>query len=349
MLPKLKVLHLPQNYGNHPWTLSRAERQLGIKSDLVVFNDHPFYKNYDKNLKINYGGFGVLRKIQFLKWALKNYDVFHFNYGSSIFNLELLGLNLLDLPIIKKAGKKIVFTFQGTDARQKDYFIKHFGWGPYVHSYSHEDKINDDRRRTKIAKIAHFADHIFALNPDLMHILPSKTTFLPYANVDVNKIKPIEHNPSDKIKILHAPSVRLTKGTDKIIQTVKKLSKDFPIELILIENMSHQKANKIYTEADIVIDQLRIGWYGGFAVETMALGIPTIAYIRESDGKKFVPFYNEIPIINANNRTLEKKLINLIQDPALRRVNGKNSRLFVKKYHDPLEVATQTIKIYRGK
>ena len=43
------------------------------------------------------------------------------------------------------------------------------------------------------------------------------------------------------------------------------------------------KRTRRYRDADIVVDQLLAGWYGGFAVEAMALGKPVIAYLRESD------------------------------------------------------------------
>ena len=32
----MRVLHGPVNVGNQPWVLSRAERALGINSDVVV-------------------------------------------------------------------------------------------------------------------------------------------------------------------------------------------------------------------------------------------------------------------------------------------------------------------------
>ena len=33
----------------------------------------------------------------------------------------------------------------------------------------------------------------------------------------------------------------------------------------------------MYAQADLVVDQVLIGWYGALAVETMAMGKPVIA------------------------------------------------------------------------
>ena len=48
----MRVLHAPVNIGNQPWVLSRQERKLGVKSDLVL--------NY--NTWINYNADRVLGK-----------------------------------------------------------------------------------------------------------------------------------------------------------------------------------------------------------------------------------------------------------------------------------------------
>jgi len=345
----LKVLHTPYNCGNNPWTLSRAERTLGIKSDLMVLNTSKFYQNYDFNLNTRaWEIHKELKKIKFLFWAIKNYDIFHFNFGQSVLDHPYFGINHLDLPMIKKAGKKIIFTFQGDDARQKDYFVRHFGWGPYPKSYSLLDKFFDANKRRRIKKVDLYADAIFALNPDLMYVLPKKAKFLPYASVNISQTKPtMKKKKNTKIKIIHAPSDRTVKGTEEIIRVVKKLASKFPVELVLIENMPHKQAIQRYQEADIAIDQLKIGWYGGFAVEAMAMGLPVVCFLRKKDLEKFVPFWKEIPIINAGRENLEEALIRLIENPGLRKELGTKSRKFVETYHDPLKIAQQTVKIYR--
>ena len=62
----------------------------------------------------------------------------------------------------------------------------------------------------------------------------------------------------------------------------------------------HAEAMKLYAQADLVIDQLLAGWYGGFAVETMAMGKPVVCYIRAED-LQFVPpaMVAELPLIPA--------------------------------------------------
>ncbi len=52
------------------------------------------------------------------------------------------------------------------------------------------------------------------------------------------------------------------------------------IRFEIIENKPNKEAIEIYKKADIVIDQVLVGWYGAFAVEVMKMGKPVAVFIR---------------------------------------------------------------------
>ena len=79
--------------------------------------------------------------------------------------------------------------------------------------------------------------------------------------------------------ILHAPNHRSIKGSDHIISAVEELNNEgYKIKLHLIEKVSNAES---ISKVDLVIDQLIIGWYAMFAIESMALSKPTICYLRD--------------------------------------------------------------------
>ena len=80
----------------------------------------------------------------------------------------------------------------------------------------------------------------------------------------------------------------------------------------------------------------------------MARGIPVISYLRQSDIEKFVPFWREIPIVNADAETLEEALNVLLENLTLRKKIGIKSRSFVENYHNPLKIAKEMIKVYQN-
>jgi len=354
-MKKIRVLHCPFNIGDHRWLLSRLERKLGVDSDLVIFSEPAFPGHFDRCLHINSHSLpNEIKKISFLKEALKKYDVFHFNAGSSIWDNFFPGLNLLDLPILKRAGKKIVVTYHGDDARQKDYYLKEYNISyhseKYYRSknYSLFDKLLDSNKKRRIKKYARYADKIFAISPDIMNFLPEKTELLPTCIALDNLLPKIKKKNTSPIKIVHAPSDRAIKGTATVVEAVKELSTKYPLEFILVEKLNHEKALALYQSADIAIDQLIVGWYGTFAVELMARGVPVAAYLRGSDLEKFVPWRKEIPVVNAQTKEeLKEALAVLIENPTLRKSLGQKSQAYVKKYHNPYLFAQKLVKTYR--
>ncbi len=105
-----------------------------------------------------------------------------------------------------------------------------------------------DRMREKRIRIAtKYAQHLFAVNPDLLYFLPEPcSSFLPYSISSWYEIKALPYQIDRKIKILHSPTNRAAKGSGFIIQALNNLEKRYPIEILIIENLPHQKALEAY-------------------------------------------------------------------------------------------------------
>jgi hypothetical protein len=83
------------------------------------------------------------------------------------------------------------------------------------------------------------------------------------------------------LTFLHCPTKRNLKGTSHIIQAIKELKDEgYNLRLRICEKQPHEAILKAMQEADVVIDQLLLGWYGMVSVEAWALGKPVICYIR---------------------------------------------------------------------
>lgn len=96
--------------------MAQAERQLGLDSKVLIKWHNVFTYEYDICLHWEKKSiFGIF--ISMLKTFLEirnKYDVFHFNFGSTL--VDTAKLSLLDLPFYR--GVKIM-TYNGCDARQK--------------------------------------------------------------------------------------------------------------------------------------------------------------------------------------------------------------------------------------
>jgi len=330
------ILHAPADVGGNAYGLSRAERELGLRSDVAVFAPGPFGYGFDVDLHA--GADQPLwrrfaRRAAFLRRAAREYDVFHFNFGLTLLQVRQLGVVVDELALLKRAGKTVLVTYQGCDVRPKASC-----------PCRHPECFAGARYRQPAAERAlRLADRVFFLNPDLRHWLPG-ATFVPYASVDARRIEAAPLPEREELLVAHAPSDRQVKGTRHVEEAVEKLRREgHPVRLDLIEGVTRDEVLARVTEADVVVDQLLIGWYGAFAVEAMALGRPVLAYIRE-DEPEDNPFGASLPIVRTTAAALADDLLALAENRQRRLELGAAGRRFAEEHHDPRRIARTVLE-----
>lgn len=375
MVPPMKILHAPTNIGGNPAGLARAERALGLDSRAVTLNESPFAMAVDKVVWPPGIGLSerIRRQFRLIRDAAYNYDAIHYNFGRTIsfvlpppqktlqgktpswlvkgYNRYAYVLQRYELALIRRTKVPVFVTYQGDDARQDDYCARHFE----ISVVNEPDGAADPPavcqfKRDQIRLLAGVANKIYALNPDLLHVLPNNAQFMPYASIDIDKWVPVNFDKALPL-VVHAPTNRRTKGTRYILQAVEELrAAGAQFDFKLIENMSHEKARETYEQADLLIDQLLVGWYGGLAVEHMALGKPVICYLREDD-LKFIParMRAQMPIIQASPASIKSVLAKWLETPLAKwRERGAAGRSYVEAWHNPSIIAAQLKSDYEA-
>jgi len=350
----MKILHAPTTTGGNAFGLSHAERALGLDSDVVVYDRSPLnYKGEAKlDLSIYPKPIRALKQFGLFVKVLREYDVLHFNFGSALLGFGRFDLFGMELPLYKMAGKKIIVTYNGCDARQKGYATSNFAISPCQEADCYGGRCNtftDDIKRRRIKRMARYADKIFTFDPDLLNVLPESAEFTPYTKPGLQDLlkSPLK-KIGDTIKIVHAPSDRGAKGTRYIMPVLERIrSERGDVEIVLVEGVSNSRARDIYREADIIVEQLLLGWYSSVAVESMALGKPVVSYIRAED-MRFIPeeMRRDLPVINATPKTLYDVLKDAIGDKERLVETGRKSRAFVEKWHDPIKIAKKMKNLY---
>ena len=372
----LRVLHCPWNIAGHSAQLAAAERALGADSRCVVIEETAIGFPADEVLAPAKPSILEREAARWrLLWrAMVWADVVHFSFGQSCLvpNAfpDLSRINWLnplsiawrfyaraawlkDLPLLLAMGKKLAVTWQGDDARQHDRSLALF-------DISIAQSLGDSyyppgsdawKRRT----IAAFARHVpihYALNPDLMHVLPPNARFLPYASFDPAGVKPVppSADPDHHVVFAHAPSHRGAKGTEHVLAAADALKAEgLPFELRLIEGMARAEAIAAYSTCDVVIDQLLAGWYGGLGLEAMALGKPVIAHLRQADLPALDPdMRSALPVTNATPNTIADVMRTMIAMPRGElRTLGLACRAFAEAWHDPRAIAARSLGDYQ--
>ena len=350
----MRVLHGPVNVGNQPWVLSRAERALGLKSDVIVSYGTWLEYPADRVLTTTSGGGrrNIFECVRFGIQAAFQYDVLHYYFGQSYIykSGNINRYNFADLKLARKLGRKVFMTLQGCDVRRAGAsngrnaitMCKSDGCSAYPVCLAQLDAT----RQFLSEEILPLCDRVFYLNPELGHDAGTGT-FIPYANCDITSIAVAGPTVRQRPLVLHAPSNRAIKGSDLIEAALDRLSKRFDFDYRPVTGLPHREAMKFYGDADLVIDQVLAGWYGGFAVEVMAMGKPVAAYIRDED-MAFVPpgMVSELPILRIDPRTLDADLARIFESRTTWAQTGARSRTFVERWHNPATVARAFQRCY---
>lgn len=167
------------------------------------------------------------------------------------------------------------------------------------------------------------------------------------ANLDaLARMRQERHRRSRRIRIAHAPTDRIGKSTDAVLAAVASLSKRYPIDFDLIERVTNRECLDRKAQADIIVDQLHIG-FGLNAIESWGMGIPVVSGLSDLDARwKGLAMWGRFPWADATEATLETEIERLVADPQWRRDLGQIGRAHAERWHSQAAVVEQAIAVY---
>jgi len=323
------------NSTNH----KKALVQQGYKVEIFVDSLWYYTKDFDIAPKLlMHGPLRVLIPYVLAVWVFFRYRSLYTYFDGGPLHTTAW-LYRLEPFLLKLAGVRTVIMAFGADVhvltRSPDRYLVHaYGRDYPEHRFLHR------RIARKIDLWTAWADHIIA-GCDWIYYLPYWDTLaLSHFAVDTDLITPAETSSRNDgvLRLLHAPNHRFLKGTEFVLRAVEDLAREgFAIELKLLEKATGEEVLEAIAEADLVIDQLIIGWYAMFAIESMAIAKPCICYINPDLEKLFVRAgqleSGELPLISATPESLKETLRNFAIDRSSLREYGIAGRTFVENHH----------------
>jgi hypothetical protein len=339
------ILHIaPQNFAGMPFDFMKMQAEAGYKSRLVTMFQNTL--NFEEDLSLGfklpvsnaakkwrdskmpglkyYEPKNILESTYFKLRDYKNspkinsfieehklydYDVYHFDGGMDFYR------DLRFAKELKRRGKKIVCCYFGSDLRSRGVFKE-------------LDEMSDLNLTVEY-------DHL-QLHKNIHYL------FFPF---DVKKVE-YKYVKSDRVKIIHSPTNRLYKGTDKILTVIDELKKSYDFDFILAEHIPREKLLEMKRECNLSIDQVggELGGsgYGRNSIENLAMGLPTIT---EFFGE-YLDFLPENPFITCDINSLKDTIIKFIKNVDLLKEYSENGRKWVEKYHSYEAVNKRVEELY---
>lgn len=327
---------------NHYW--SRAMKELSFKSQTFTTD---FYDSINKRgdwdliLSEKYVGvLSIVKPYLAFLFSMFKYDLFFISFNG--YFIGQTPLKYLQAFFLKLANKKIVVIAYGGDSyiynRIRSVSIIHALQMSYPKASRNQVEISTN--------VDYWVKNADAILPSFMgpdgfgrwDILIPSTLFIDIYKWEPSSRNSIANGSNKSVIIAHAPNHRGFKGTEFIIDTIKKLQKEgLKVELKLIEKVQNDEVRRILqNDVDILIEQLIFNGHGLNGIEGMASGITTISNLEsETYIRPFRrwSYFGECPLVSATPENLIDVLRKLINNPDLRKELGIAGRKYIEKYH----------------
>ena len=335
----MNILHLPENYASLAFHQVHALALRGHLSRGYIYTSHPAQRGeglrvFGRDWPFLYQKGRIrtaaLRAIMLgyyacaLPWA----DVLHWYAGGRVFTPAL------DMGLSRLVKSRKLVHWQGDDLR--DPFLEADLNPAYAQACTKwtREMMQRQAKNNRECQLRFMDAGFTPLTPiDLEdHLLEEwRGRSLPIRlTVDTHLLTPAAPVSDTRIRIAHAPTNNVVKGTQYILDALEKLQKSYPIDIVLLSGMPRQKVMEAIGSSHIFIDNVSQGMFCMASLEALSMGVPTVCHVCERLQKK-VP--EDFPIVNTTAETLVDVLADLIARKETWPELARKGRAYVEKYH----------------
>lgn len=251
-----------------------------------------------------------------------------------------------EIEELRDAGISCALLSHGTDLRDPRRHIRDHRWSPYLHDPL--TPILQADVEASLALIESAGLPVFVSTPDLLDEVPG-ATWCPVVVDTTRWSGGRDLWARDRPVVVHIPSRGAVKGTDLIEPVLRELVDDDVIDYRSITGVPSSEVPMHIRDADIVLDQFRLGSYGVGACEGMAAGRVVVGNVDESvrDTVRLLTGW-ELPIVQADPDSLGTTLRDLVADRASSSRVASNGAGFVAEVHSGPRSASALINGWIG-
>lgn len=338
MSAPIRLLIGPVNYAGQGYRWARAAESSGRVSarNYVHLGNNPY--GYDADHLVTWRQSEHCRAWQnaMLDTIRKNYTHVLIEACFPILGGMFKGDVRRQVALIREAGVKVGVVGHGTDVRLPSTHLRltdhsHFGEGA-------EDWAPVDRIEASVAEnlrlIRDLDVPVLVSTAGLLADLPGAHLLGVVIDPEVwSATTPALQRP--RPKVVHAPTQMHVKGTYFLRPILHRLHDEGVIEYVELEGLKHADMPAVFADADVIVDQFRIGDYGVGACEAMASSRLVLTYLHD-DVRAVVEQHAQmpVPIPPVTIDSIEEVLRDVAARPGHYRAMADQGPEFVRRLHD---------------
>lgn len=335
------VLHV--SYMVHiPYHTTRILRRHGWKADFLAVGESTTWNRSDFVKPGNWRLSLPLREFALFWSVVARYEVIHLHF---MITMSATGW---ELEFLKRMGRKIVVHYRGCEIRDRE---RNMALHPEINICQRCDydatvcrhPVNQMRR----GLARRYADHVLVTTPDMKDFLPDAEHFpffAPEAEPAAVADRAAPAGSGGGFRIVHVTNHPGIEGTFEILAVIDRLKeKGHVIDFVFLRGVPHARVLEEYRGADLAIGKMKMGYYANAQIESMAMGVPTITYIRPGFVTQEM---QDSGFILTSLPELERTLEFYLTHPEALAAKRRLARASVLRLHDNAKLAKRLIALY---
>ena len=220
---------------------------------------------------------------------------------------------LAEIDALQAVGVSCALLSHGTDVRDPRAHLARERFSPYTGDP--RQQILQAQADRNLAIIAAAGVPVFVSTPDLLIDVPSASWCPVVVDVDA-WAAPVPPLRRPVPVVVHVPSMGFVKGTQLIEPALQALHDAGVIEFRSLSGIPAARMPDVIADADVVLDQFRIGSYGVGAVEAMAAGRVVVGHV--SDQVRLLVEQATglaLPVVEADPETIADVIVDVATHP----------------------------------
>lgn len=234
---------------------------------------------------------------------------------------------------LRQRGVSIAHMAHGTEVRSPRAHAERTPWSPYRDSAMYTQRL--ERVVTaNLLRIEQSGEPVFVSTPDLLSDIPGGIWCPVVIAPELWGSLPVASAPQ-RLRVVHSPSVSSVKGTHLVEPVLQRLHNRGVVDYRRISGVPWSRMPEVFGEADVVLDQFRLGSYGVAACEAMAAGRIVVGHVLPDVRRAVLAATGlPLPVVEATPASLESVLLELASNPHATRDVAERGREFAIAVHD---------------
>ncbi|MDR1633630.1 MAG: hypothetical protein LBS27_01630 [Bifidobacteriaceae bacterium] len=228
------------------------------------------------------------------------------------------------------SGRRVACLVHGTAGREPAGHRSLEPWSPYREPESDFYQARERAVNMLRESLDGLDAPLFVATPDMLEYF-DQAHWLPIVARPDDFAPAPPWEPGRRLKVAHAPSSDIMKGSEFVDPALRRLEESGLIEYTSVRGVPPLAVPRLLRQVDVVVDQVVLGNPATLLIQTMAAGRLAVANVSPTTRRRFP---EPLPVVQADPSTIAEAIADIAADPQAYQALVQAGPGFARRFHD---------------